>query len=171
MLQKTYKETYVKVILGVETGYNINLYTIRTANHLMFDNINVEDQVLFSGQFIPKRNSFTLFFIMKHTFRQCPECLIPLTSDLCFIKHDKEAQKLEGQWRVVHKLYRDENFKVWFEKGHFVFGAVATPKHWYYKLFRKLKDNDTVTIGGWRYRQRTSIKSIMLSPVYENITI
>lgn len=172
LIQKTYKDTYVKLIVGVETGYNVNIYTLRTRNHLSVENIDVDDQVLFAGRYISKGQArqYQLHFIMKHTFRLCPECCIPLTSDLCFIKHDKEAQKLEGEWRVVHKIFRGDDFKVFFEKEHFVFAAVASPKHWYFKLFRNLKENDIVSIRGWRYKQRTSFTSIKKAHIYENIT-
>lgn len=163
LLHKIHKKTYVKLFVGVESGYNTDTYVLRVRNLLVIKNILVGDQVLFAGQYISKKNirQFQFHFIMKYGFSQCSECLIPLSSNVCFIKHDKEAQKLEGEWKVVHKVKRDRNIKVFFEKGHYVFAAVTTPKHWYYRIFRNLKDTDKVLIEGWRYRQKTSIKSIV----------
>ena len=167
MLHKVQKKTYYKLFVGVETGYNIDIYTIRVRNYLIVKDLCVGDQVLFSGHYISKNNiqQFQLHFIVKHSFRQCSDCYIPLTSNVCFIKHDKEAQKLNGDWRVVHKIRRDGNIKVFFEQDHFVFAAVATSTHWFYRLFRRLKDKDSVIIEGWRYKQKTSIKIISMNNI------
>ena len=134
----------------------------------MVKDLCVGDQVLFSGYYTSKGKDkqFHLETILKHSFAQCSECHLPLTSNKCFIKHDKEAQKLDGGWRVVHKIERGGDIKVFFEKGHFVFAAVATPKLWYHDLFKKLCDNDKVSIEGWRYKQQTSIKTIF--KIHEN---
>lgn len=167
LLHKVQKKTYLKLIVGVETGYNVDFYTIRVRDPLTIKDICLSDQVLFSGQYIWKRNisQFQLHFIIKHSFRQCSECDLPLTSNTCVIRHDREAQKLNGEWRVVHKIQRDGNIKVFFEKSHFVFAAVATPEHWYHSLFKKLSNNDNVSISGWRYKQKTSIKTISKNPI------
>ena len=169
VIQKTSKQTYIKIIVGVETGYNTNYYTLRTRNILSVENIAVNDQVLFSGRYISSGDvqQYLVHFIIKQSFRQCPECKIALTSDVCFIKHSKEAQKLEGDWKVIHKIFRDGDFKVFFEKENFVFGAVASVKCWYFKLFRNLRKDDIVSIKGWRYKQRTSFSFIEKEPVYE----
>lgn len=167
--QKSYKESYTKLIVAVETGYNVDIYTLRTRNHLAVNDIDVDDQVLFTGRIVTKgeASQFQLQLIMKHGFKQCPMCHIPIiTSELCLIKHDKEAQKLEGEWRVVHMIFHGNSIKIFYEKGHFVFAVVATPMHWYYKLFRNLRDGDTVTIEGWRYKQKTSIKYIQKVRAY-----
>ena len=171
LLHKIQKKSYYKLSVGVETGYNVDLYTIRVRNYLNVNDLRIGDQVLFSGQYVSKKNirQFQLHFITIHPFRQCSECHIPLTSNVCFIKHDKEAQKLNGEWGVIHKIQRDGNVKVFFERDHFVFAAVATPTHWYYQLFRRLKDKDNVIIEGWRYKQKTSIKVISMNNTYENM--
>ena len=176
LLHIAQRRTYHKLTIGVETGYNIDLYTIRVRNYLMIKDLYVGDQVLFSGFYISKGrySEFHLETIVKHTFRECSECNLPLTSNSCLINHDKEAQKLYGEWRVVHKIIREGNIKVFFEKGHYVFAAVATTNHWFRHLFRKLTDNDRVAIEGWRYRQKTSIKTILiksqpLESDYENM--
>ena len=178
VLNKIQKKSYFKLFIGVETGYNIDFYTIRVRNYHTIKDLDVGDQVLFSGHYITKRNirQFKLDFIRKQTFIQCVVCHIPLTSNACFIKHDKEAQKICGEWRVVHKIQRDGCIKVFFEKKNFVFAAVATSKCWFYPLFKKLKDNVEVVIRGWRYKQKTCIKTIymkktceMMDTHYENV--
>ena len=118
VLNKIQKKSYFKLFIGVETGYNIDFYTIRVRNYHTIKDLDVGDQVLFSGHYITKRNirQFKLDFIRKQTFIQCVVCHIPLTSNACFIKHDKEAQKICGEWRVVHKIQRDGCIKVFFEK-------------------------------------------------------
>ena len=171
LLHREQKKTYYKLIVGVETGYNVDFYTIRIRNYHNVKELCVGDQILFSGQYVTKRNlrQFQLHFITVHPFRQCSECLIPLTSNECFIKHDKEAQKLNGEWKVVHKFQRDGNINVFFEKDHFVFAAVATPSHWFYELFIKFADNDNVIVDGWRYKDKTCIKIVSVNNAYENI--
>ena len=164
MLQIVQRRSYHKLTIGVETGYNVNLYTTRVRNYVMIKDLHVGDQVLFSGFNITsgRYNEFNLETILKHSFRECLECHLPLTTTTCLILHDKEAQKLYGEWKVIHKIIREGNVKVFLEKGRYVFAAVATPHHWFHHIFKKLKDNDKVIIEGWRYKQKTSIKLFLL---------
>ena len=156
------RQSYYKVVIGVETGYNVDLYTTRIKDFLIIKDLLVGDKVLFTGYTISKEGStqFHLDSIVKRTFDSCLECELPLTSNQCIIQHDKEAQKLEGEWTVVHKRESDGNIKIFFEQHHFVFAAVSTATHWYHILFADLQDGDIVTVKGWRYKQRTSIKLI-----------
>ena len=171
LLHREEKRSYCKYVVGVETGYHVDLFTIRIRNYHNVNELSVGDQVLFSGKYVTKKNfrQFQLHFITVHPFRQCPECLIPLTSTECFIKHDKEAQKLIGQWKVVHKFQRDGNINIFFEKEHFVFAAVAFPSQWFYDIFVELNDNDNVILEGWRYKDKTCIKVVCLNNIYENV--
>ena len=93
LLHKVQKKNYHKLIVEVETGYNVDFYTIRVRNYLIVKDLRIGNQVLFSGQYVSKKNvrQFQLQSIRIHPFRQCSECYFPLTSNLCFIKHDKEA--------------------------------------------------------------------------------
>lgn len=166
LVQKVQKKTYQKLTIGVETGYNVDFYTLRTRNYTMIENVNVGDKVFFSGHFTNKKHSssFILRDIGKSEFTQCSDCNLPLTSNTCLMKHDKDAQKLNGEWRVVHKIVRGGNIKVFFKKTHFVFAAVASTKQWYYCVFKKLHDRDSVFINGWRYKNKTSITMITKKP-------
>ena len=157
LVHRVQKKSYYKLTIGVETGYNVDLYTIRICNNS--PEISVGDQVAFDGYFITK-DCFYLYHINKEKFPQCSECNVRPTSNECFIQHDKEAKKLDGEWCVVHKILREGVIKIFFEKEHFVFAAVATKKHWYYHIFEKLTDADSVSINGWRYKNNTSIKNI-----------
>ena len=157
LVHRVQKKSYIKLTIGVETGYNMDFYAIRIYHN--YPEISVGDQVSFNGCFIIK-DWFHLYHITKTNFQQCSECNVQLTSNKCFIKHDIEAKKLDGEWRVVHKIVREGVIKIFFEKYHFVFAGVATKKHWYYHIFKKLNDRDSVSIDGWRYKNRTSIKFI-----------
>ena len=162
LVHKVRKSSYLKIIVAVETGYNVDLYTIRTRNYDIIEGIETGDQVLFSGEFKINNNSsyFILHYILKHSFSECPECSFPLTSNTCLINHDKEAQKLEGEWRVVHKRVQHGVIKVFFERANFVFAAVSLKKHWYNRIFKNLRNGDYIDIKGWRYKKKTTIKTI-----------
>ena len=78
------------------------------------------------------------------------------------LKHDKEAQRLAGTWRVVHTIEKDNLIKVFFDKNNFVFAAVARPTDWYYDTFKLLKDDNIVEVEGWRYKSRTTLRYLKI---------
>lgn len=159
VLEITNRETYYKLVAGVQIGYGVINFILRVPEDNLPDGLKVCDKILFTGRTKSKDGieQFHTESIFKRTYPTCDECGLPLTSEKCFLKHDVEAQKLTGEWRVVHKIESKGNIKMFFEKGHFVFAAVATPNQWMLSTFKDLALDDIVKIEGWRYRQSTSL--------------
>jgi len=159
VLQIVKRSTYYKIVAGVQIGYGVNCYTLRVTEDKLPDDLEVDDKILFTGR-LKTRDGLEQFHtesVFKRSFPSCEECRLPLTSETCLLKHDQEAQKLIGQWRIVHKIESRGHIKLFFEKGHFVFAAVAAPNEWIYPTFEELILDDRVKLEGWRYRQSTSI--------------
>ena len=162
VLQIAKRQLHHKIIAAVECGYHVDCYTLRVGDLIMIDGLKVGDKILFTGCWVSKDEiqQFRLESIMKSMFLSCTECGLSLTSDTCFLKHDVEAQKLTGQWQIVHKIISGENIKIFFEHGHYVFAAVSFPKLWIHSQFKTLAEGDVVELEGWRYKQRTTIKFV-----------
>ena len=167
ILQVDERETYYKTAIGVETGYNTDVYTIRILLGMLEVKPSVGDQVIFTGhrKISHGKSEFSLDSIKYQEFTSCIECGFPLTSFTCLIKHDKEAQKFDGRWIIFHKLERNGNIKMFFLKENFMFGAVAQPKeyvtlYWLYSKFMNLQEGDRVNLRGWRYKHKTAISFI-----------
>ena len=84
---------------------------------------------------------------------------------MCIIKHDKEAQKLEGEWNIFHRIQKSGHIKLFFLKGRYQFSTVARPINfttmcWLYEQFKSLNEGDKVKVCGWRYKTKTSINYI-----------
>ena len=148
-------------MVGVECGYHVDSYTLRVANEKI-SKLEVGDKIIFTGYSISRDGleQFHVESLLKKNFASCLVCEFPLTSDTCLLKHDKEAQKLIGQWKIVHKIEAKGCIKLFFEQGHYVFAAVSSPNQWTYSVFQELNDNDQVKLQGWRYQQRTTLKFI-----------
>ena len=162
VLQIEERDLYLKIVVGVETGYNVDTYTIRLSHEKLVSDLEIGHKVLFTG-YSQLRDGIEQFHVesfMKKDFTSCIKCGLPLTSYICFTKHDVEAQKLFGGWRVVHKIKSKGCVKLFFEKEHFVFAAVSSPQMWVHASFQELNDGDRVNLEGWRYRQKTTIKFI-----------
>jgi len=155
-------ETYYRIVVGTQIGYGVECYTLRVTENIFPDGLKVDDKILFTGKTKSKDGieQFQTESIFKRAYQSCKECSLPLTSEKCFLKHDEEAQKLTGRWRVVHKIESKGNFKLFFEKGHYVFATVAIPSQWIFATFKELVINDYVELEGWRYRQSTSLMFI-----------
>ena len=156
------RANYNKIVVAVECGYHVDSYTMRIADNTM-PTLKVGDKVIFTGYAM--RNSagleqFNMETLMKKNFVSCPVCEFPLTSDVCMMKHDKEAQKLIGQWKIVHKVEGKSCIKLFFEQGHYVFATVALPCQWTYSLFQGLNVDDRVNLEGWRYQRHSTLKFI-----------
>ena len=156
------REQYFKVITAVETGYNTDVYTLRVPFDKMVPDLIERHKVLFTGHSKQRDGikQFHLESLTRRDFTSCTKCGFPLISYVCFIKHDVEAQRFDGNWTVVHKVNSNGHVKLFFEQGHFVFAAVSTPHLWVHERFLDIEVGDTVTLEGWRYKQRTSIKFI-----------
>ena len=155
------RPSYRKIVVAVECGYHVDCYTLRVADEKI-PKLEVDDKIIFTG-YLMSRDGLEQFHVeslLKKNFASCPVCEFPLTSDTCLLKHDKEAQKLLGQWKVVHKIQTKGYIKLFFEQGHYVFATVSIPKQWTYSTFQELNDNDQVKLQGWRYQQRTTLKFI-----------
>ena len=154
------RDEYIKAVIGAEVGYETRYVVTRTSNKGLLNGLKEGDRVIYTGFNIEKdgRYCFKLESIVKKAFESCPECDLPLIMEKCMIKHDKEAQRLAGTWKVIHKIEKDNLIKVFFDKNNFVFAAVARPFDWYYDTFKILKDDDIVEVEGWRYRSRTTLR-------------
>ena len=159
------RPNYRKLVIGVECGYHVDCYTLRVGAEdvaRIIPELEVGDKVIFTGYAMSRAGleQFHVESMMKRNFIACQVCELPLTSNTCLLKHDKEAQKLLGEWKIVHKMQSKGCIKLFFEQGHFVFAAVAQPNHWTHSVFRGLNENDQVKLEGWRFQQRTSLKFI-----------
>ena len=162
VMQIEERENYFKVITAVETGYNVDVYTLRVSFDIIPSNLSVRHKVLFTGQY-RKRDGieqFRLESIKQINFLSCLKCGYPLTSYVCFIKHDQEAQRFDGKWKIVHKMVTQGVVKLFFLQGTFCFAAVSKPSMWVHSKFLMLEENDFVLLEGWRYQRKTSIKFI-----------
>ena len=162
VLQIAKRTLHHKIIAAVECGYHVDCYTLRVSDLKMIDDLQVGDKILFTGCWLTNDEVkiFKMESIMKRDFLECTECSLPLTSDTCILKHNDEAQKLRGQWKVVHKIQSEDYVKIFFEHVHYVFAAVSFPKLWIHSQFQKLAEGDLVELEGWRYKQRTTIKFV-----------
>lgn len=157
------RPNYRKIVVGVECGYHVDCYTLRVgAEDGTIPELEVGDKIIFTGYSMDRAGleQFHVESMMKKNFVSCQVCELPLTSNTCILKHDKEAQKLVGQWKIVHKVLSKGCIKLFFEQGRFVFAAVAQPSQWTHSVFRGLNENDQVKLEGWRFQQRTSLKFI-----------
>lgn len=167
ILQVDDRETHLKTAIGVETGYGTDVYTIRIPLNMAKRKPLVEEQVLFTGREgrTEDASDFKLESIRFTEFTTCLECGFPLTSEACIIKHDKEAQKLDGEWDIFHKVENNGHIKLFFLQGRYQFSTVARPinfttMRWLYEQFKNLKEGDKVRVRGWRYKTKTSISFI-----------
>ena len=64
LVQKVQKKTYQKLTIGVETGYNVDFYTLRTRNYTMIENINVGDKVFSVDTLQTKNIQVPLFSVI-----------------------------------------------------------------------------------------------------------
>ena len=167
ILQVEDRENYYKTAVGVETGYSTDVYTIRINHEKIDRRPQVDEQVLFTGieGRTGDRSEFILDSIKFIEFSSCLECGFPLATEACIIRHDKEARKLDGEWTIYHKIVKNGNIKLFFQRDRLVFGTVAQPKDyatlkWLYSRFRDLEEGDKVKVRGWRYITRTSISFI-----------
>ena len=156
------RPNYLKIVVAVECGYHVDCYTFRVAENTI-PTLEVGDKVIFTGY--AANNSagleqFKMETLVKRNFVSCPVCEFPLTSDVCLITHDKEAQKLIGQWKIVHKVVAKSGIKLFFEQGHYVFATVALPSQWTYSVFQELHVDDRVYLEGWRYQRHANLKFI-----------
>ena len=160
VLQIDEREQYFKTAVAVETGYNTDIYVLRIPFNKMIDGLTVGHKILFTGQ-RRKRDDvekFHLESIRRQDYSSCLECGFPLSSFICLIRHDKEAQKFHGTWKIVHKMLSPPYIKMFFLQGsNFVFAAVSQPKQWIHEKFEQLEEGDTVKVEGWRYKTKTSI--------------
>ena len=156
------RTNYHKIVVAVECGYHVDCYTLRVAEN-MIPKLEVGDKVIFTG-YVTKNSAgleqFQMETLMKKNFVSCPVCEFPLTSDVCLLTHDKEAQKLIGQWKIVHKVQAKGCIKLFFEQGHYVFATVALPSQWSYLVFQELNVDDRVNLEGWRYQRHSTLKFI-----------
>ena len=138
VLQIDEQEHYFRVTTSVETGYNTDIYSLRVSFDKMIPDLIVGHKILFTGR-RRKRDDIEKFYlesIRKQDYSSCLECGFPLTSYMCFIKHDKEAQKFQGDWIIVHKMMSPPYIKMFFLQGrNFVFAAVSHPKNGFTKNF------------------------------------
>ena len=157
------RDEYIKAVIAAEVGYETRYLVIRSSKSL-FTDLREGDQVIYTGYNIEKDGKlfFKLETIVKKAFESCPECDIPLVMEQCMMKHDKEAQRLSGMWKVVHIIEKDNLIKVFFDKNNFVFAAVARPTDWYYDTFKILKDDNIVEVEGWRYKSRTTLRYLKI---------
>ena len=156
------RDNYFKLVAAVETGYNVDVYTLRISLDMMPPDLNIRDKVLFTGRYWKREGieQFHLQSIKQMSFSSCVKCGYPLTSYICFIKHDQEAQRFDGNWKIVHKIVAQGVVKLFFLQGTFCFAAVSTPKMWIHAKFLELEEDDYVSLEGWRYKRKTSIKFI-----------
>ena len=154
------RSSYRKIVVAVECGYHVDCYTLRVADDS--NNLDVGDKILFTGYTTTRAGlqQFRVESLKKRNFASCPVCEFPLTSDVCLMRHDMEAQKFSGQWKIVHKVQAKGCIKLFFEQGRYVFAAVSLPNQWTYSTFQTLKDNDRVKLEGWRYQRHTTIKFV-----------
>ena len=160
VLQIDEREQYFKVTAAVETGYNTDIYVLRISLDKIIPDLVVGHKILFTGHRKKKDDieRFYLESIRKQDYSSCLECGYPLTSYTCLIKHDKEAQKFQGEWTIVHKMISPPYIKMFFLQGsNFVFAAVSHPKQWIHEKFLQLEEGDKVNVQGWRYKSKTSI--------------
>ena len=153
------RDEYIKAVIATEVGYETRYIVARTP-HKIFNDLKEGDQVLFTGFNIEKDGKyfFKLESIVKKAFESCPECDLPKVAEECVLKHDKEAQRLTGMWKVVHTIKKDNLIKVFFDKSNFVFAAIARPADWFYDIFQELKDENIVEVEGWKYKSRTNLR-------------
>lgn len=154
------REQNTKLIIGVERGYETRYLPIRAKNKLMVEGLALHDLVAFTGVVVQrnKKSTFELESIIQKDFESCNVCDLPLTSTTCLSKHSKEAQRLQGQWSVVHKIENGTCIKIFFDKANYVFAAVSTPAHWFHDIFKELLVGDDVELVGWRYKTKTSLR-------------
>ena len=158
------RNEYIKAVIATEIGYETKYFVTRTPNKSLFTDFNEGDQVLLTGYNIEKDGKFffKLESIVKRAFESCPECDLPKVAEQCILKHEKEAQRLTGTWKVVHKIDKDNLIKVFFDKSNFVFAAVARPTDWFYDIFQELKDENIVEVKGWKYKSRTTLRYLKI---------
>ena len=118
MLQVDDNEYYYKVAIGVETGYNTDVYSMSIPHTMLKVKPVAGDKVAFTGRRAmgDGRTKFLLDSIKYQEFTSCITCGFPLNSLTCVIRHDKEAQKFDGEWEIVHKMERSGNIKMFFLK-------------------------------------------------------
>ena len=180
ILQVDDRDEYYKTVIGVETGYTTDVYIIRISHNKIERRSAINDQVVFTGvegRSVDK-SIFALESIKFTEYSSCLECGFPMTSSICMIRHDKEAQKLDGDWIIFHKIEKNGYIKLFFQRNRLTFGTVAQPRDfitlsWLYNKFKDLKEGDKVIARGWRYKTRTSLSFIekIAQNRYENIQV
>ena len=162
VLEIAKRTLHYKITTAVECGYHVDCYTLRVGDSNMINDLQVGEKIIFTGRWVTKDGDevFKTESIMKRDFLECTECGLPLSSNTCFLKHDKEAQKLSGQWTIVHKIKSGGYIKIFFGHKHYVFAAVSFSKLWIHSQFQTLAEGDFVELEGWRYKQRTTIKYV-----------
>ena len=88
------RSSYRKIVVAVECGYHVDCYTLRVADN--GNNLDVGDKILFTGYTTTRAGlqQFRVESLKKRNFASCPVCEFPLTSDVCPMRHDMEAQKI-----------------------------------------------------------------------------
>ena len=167
ILQVDDRDEYYKTAIGVETGYTTDVYIIRISHNKIERRPAINDQVVFTGvegRSVDK-SIFALESIKFTEYSSCLECGFPMNSPICMIRHDKEAQKLDGDWIIFHRIEKNGYIKLFFQRNRLTFGTVAQPRDfitlsWLYNKFKDLKEGDKVIVRGWRYKTRTSLSFI-----------
>ena len=167
LLQRVELENHSRIVLSNEEGYTVRCYILRVSVNDpkidVIDKLTIGSKVVFTGEWRGDKETmddFRFDSIAEREFVSCPTCAHPMVDDCCVVRHDKEARKLTGTWKVIHKRHIGRFVKIFFEKGHFVFGAVSCSKLWFHQEFKDLIENDIVELEGWRYQTSTTLKYV-----------
>ena len=145
--------SHAKTLLAVEVGYDLTYYPC----HNRTVTLSKGQKVMFTGEW--SGEMFNLKDLIPKTFESCSTCLKPLTSKQCTLKHNSEARKITGVWKVVYKRQDKRHSRLFLEQKRFTFAVTTFPGERHYKLFRKIKITDHVRVSGW-LRERLTLKSI-----------
>ena len=137
LLGKIYKideyDGCCNAIVIVEAGFQSDVYVLRVPLGRLHEKLVVGSSVLFTGRSV-RRDEFkyvTVDTIIRQEFKSCEICKLPLTSENCFLNHDREVERLEGHWRLIHKEYSRGYLKTFFQKELFVLPTKMSCNSWF----------------------------------------
>lgn len=159
LLGKIYKideyDGCCNAIVIVEAGFQSDVYVLRVPLGRLHEKLVVGSSVLFTGRSV-RRDEFkyvTVDTIIRQEFKSCEICKLPLTSENCFLNHDREVERLEGHWRLIHKEYSRGYLKTFFQKELFVLPTKMSCNSWLYDVFDDINQGDLVSLAGWRSKK------------------
>ena len=155
----TEREKYTKMVVAVESGYESKIYLFRVDPEKLQETFRVGACVLLCGKYSMRDNCkrFILDSIVNFEFRSCELCKLPLSSERCFMDHNKEIVRVTGQWEILQKIYTRGNIELFLHRDGLVFSVSVSNNSWLYPVVGDICRGDFVIIDGWRQREKSKL--------------